>query len=127
MNKKGFTLVELLAVIAILGIITGIATLSVFTIQNSSNKKTYETKVKMIERASELYGEENKRNITECDTYTSITVKTLLDEDYLSADKIESGVSYVIDPRDKTSLNDKIINICKDNYRINVIYDPSEE
>ena len=39
MNKKGFTLVEILAVVLILGLLSGIATLSVNRILNNSRKK----------------------------------------------------------------------------------------
>lgn len=40
MNKKGFTLVEMIAVVAIIGIVFGIASYSVIGIINSSRKKS---------------------------------------------------------------------------------------
>ena len=63
MNKKGFTLVELLAVIALLGVIATIAVASVNGITDSINKNMLEKKLLMIEEAAVLMGEDNKNNI----------------------------------------------------------------
>ena len=53
MNKKGFTLVELLAVIAILAILVIIALPNVMGMFNSAKKNTFETEVKKIYRGAE--------------------------------------------------------------------------
>ena len=48
MNKKGFTLVELLAVIVILAIILAIAVPSITGILNSAKRSSFEADVKLI-------------------------------------------------------------------------------
>ena len=54
-NKKGFTLVELLAVIVILGVLIGIAVPSYISIRNNQLDKIYISKIKKIEAAGKLY------------------------------------------------------------------------
>lgn len=59
MNKKGFTLVELLAVIAILGTIMTLATISVFKVMNDSKSKLSDFTKTQIEDAANLYAIDN--------------------------------------------------------------------
>ena len=65
MNKKGFTLVELIAVIAVLGMIIGIATFSVVTLVNRAREKTKEENINNLKDAAIIYCMENhfKRNV----------------------------------------------------------------
>ena len=53
MNKKGFTLVELLAVIAILAILVIIALPNILSMFNSAKKSAFETELKSIYTAAE--------------------------------------------------------------------------
>ena len=55
MNKKGFTLVELLAVIVILGIIITIFVPSVINLINENSTKIYANKEKILKNAAEDY------------------------------------------------------------------------
>ena len=82
MNKKGFTLVELLAVLVIIGIITGIATGSFSKIIDGIHEKMLDTKIKTIEEAAIIYGQDNLNNI---DNISPVTVQTLIDKNYLSS------------------------------------------
>ena len=66
-NKSGFTLVELLAVITVLGIVLVIASVSITNIMNDSRKKTAEATAHAIIRASSLYAFDN-------DYYESMSV-----------------------------------------------------
>lgn len=68
-NKKGFTLVELLAVVAILGIVSVIAIGAYNGISNRSKQKAYDSKVSQIETSAAKWAREN--NI---DRTTSISV-----------------------------------------------------
>ena len=54
-NSKGFTLVELLATIVILGIITGLSFPALRTIKEKSNKTKYETYQKALISSAKLY------------------------------------------------------------------------
>ncbi len=59
-NKKGFTLVELLGAIVILGIISTIAIVSLTKVLESSHKKYYDTQVKLLQTAGQTYFSDHK-------------------------------------------------------------------
>ncbi len=83
-NKKGFTLVELLAVIVILGVLTAIAVPSVLGISKKIKTDMYESKKKTVEVALELWADDNKsRCITEID---NLKIQNLIEDNYLKAD-----------------------------------------
>ncbi len=54
-NRKGFTLIELMAVIAILVIIMGIALPNITSSIERSKNKEKDIKIKLVESAGELY------------------------------------------------------------------------
>ena len=68
MNKKGFTLVELLAVIAILAIVTGLAMLSINNAYKNSREKILEDYISNIENSAINYVQNtnNILNSTDC-------------------------------------------------------------
>ena len=68
MKRKGFTLVELLAVIAILAVIISIALISVTKIRENALIEIVETKKDQIEQAAILYGQDNPNELTTDDT-----------------------------------------------------------
>ena len=87
MNKKGFTLVELLGVIVILALITVIATSSINAVMNNAKEKMLEDKIMNIETAAVNYV--SNQNITlnssDCaninsdyDRCKTLTVQTLI-------------------------------------------------
>jgi type IV pilus assembly protein PilA len=80
MNKKGFTLVELLATIVIMGIIIAIAVPSYIHITQSTKEKAYESKKEYIEAKAISYASEN-----DLDPAT-ITVADLINAGYIEAD-----------------------------------------
>lgn len=107
-NKKGFTLVELLAVIVILALLVAIAVPSTISISNRLKKNMYCSKIDSIENAAQLYGEDHRDSFTkdfeqEGEIYKSkeISVKDLVDSGDLRKDQKEEP--YVVDPRDKKS------------------------
>lgn len=55
MNKKGFTIVELLAVIIVLGIIGGIGVVSVNNIVQTSREKSLKLQYESIEKTAKAY------------------------------------------------------------------------
>lgn len=59
MNNKGFSLVELLAVIALMSVVIGIAVPLSNAMNDAINKYMLEQKIKMIEKNAEVYGEDN--------------------------------------------------------------------
>ena len=82
MNKKGFTMVELLAVISILAVILLIAVPVFSGVRERINQSIYESKIANIKAASEGYSEESGKMVFD--------VKTLIQAGKLEADN-ESG------------------------------------
>ena len=59
-KQKGMTLVELLAVIVILGIVAGIGTVAIGNIIESSREDALERQEEMIQQAAQLYYLDNE-------------------------------------------------------------------
>ena len=97
-NKKGFTLIELIAVIVVLSLITTLAVVSVASIRNKVNERHYNSLVKTIESAAQSYAEETG--------ITKMYVQTLIDKGLVQT---EDETRQIYDPRDNSVLNCRII------------------
>ena len=77
MNKKGFTLVEIISVVALLALIIIITVPIIGNTGENVKKKTLETKIENIEKAAVLYGQDNRGNFTiekeNCELCSSVT------------------------------------------------------
>lgn len=94
LNNKGFTLVELLAVLVILIAIMSIAIPSISSSLERSKVKQNEARIKNIESAAELYVTDNKNTIyTNLNNQIScyIALNTLTTNGYLSSDEIQDA------------------------------------
>ena len=58
-NKKGFTLVELIAIIIVIGLIIGILTPTAIRLIANSKKNAFREGMRSIVRSAEMYMEEN--------------------------------------------------------------------
>lgn len=116
-NKKGFTLVELLAVIVILGVITLIAVTKVIPRMNNAKKNAFLDEVKVYLKASDDIDLEYS-NSTRCLNISEVNSK------YISkADNSYSGALYVF-PNGSTILsltNGKYYIITSENPRLSDI------
>lgn len=135
MNKKGFTLTELIAVIAILGILAVIATPAVLLIRRNVISNTLDSKISQIISAAEDYG---SRYIMEIPSYVNkecndgancclssgkcyvenddcliVLVRSLISQGYLAGDSESKEV--LVNPIDGSFLNSERVCIRYDN------------
>ena len=58
MNRKGFTLVELLGVIVIIGLVVGLSSFGIIKVYNNSKEKSLALTNESIKKAAVSYSEE---------------------------------------------------------------------
>ncbi|MEG1288595.1 MAG: type II secretion system protein, partial [Bacilli bacterium] len=102
-NNKGFTLVELLAVIAVLAVVIGISIPVFFKVKETTLEKQFENVKTEIENKAEKYAKDT--------SVISMTVQNLIKEGYIEPDKGED----IINPVTKSTLNCKIIEVTNEN------------
>ena len=108
MNNKGFTLLEVILVVAILSVITLIIVPSVSSLLNKNKSEQYENLKKSIISAAKMYVSDNRYdlgiNCTNNIYQFTIELNKLVDAGDLS--------SPVIDPRDKSEIElSNVVNI----------------
>ena len=136
MNKKGFTLVEVLAVIVLLGLLVGIAVPNILRSQTKAKEKTLSTKVKNIERAAVLWGQDNKADVLDgnsctgtfktssnCEKATIINVEKLITSNYIKAD----DGNDIKNPVSNESMNDCKITVYTKYGKIYATYDKKND
>ena len=86
LNKKGFTLVELLVVIVILGVIMAIAIPSITSSVERSKDKQKEQIIKLIVSAGELYVDKHKNTVK---TGQQITLGKLIEDGLITKEEMK--------------------------------------
>ena len=139
-DNKGFTLVEVLAVVVIIGILGGLTAKGVLSSINTGKEASYKLMINSIVTASQTLYEEleyggskiwsynynNNQNISQGDEVTINTntintnLQTLVSNGFLSGssgftDEDESGNKYLIDPKSKKNIGSCKITITKSN------------
>ena len=99
-NKKGFTLMELLSVIVLLGIIITIGLFSISSIRNAILDRQYKNLKTEIELAAEKYYQDTEN--------TFFYVQTLIDEGYI---KTDNSSLNIYSPIDSNIMNCYMINV----------------
>ena len=127
MNKKGFTLVEVLAVVVILSIILSLATLGVMNIRRNSLQKLVDTKISNLESSAIIYGQENQNELIETcnvdevnyDFCKLVNVKYLIENEYYTTNEVnsENKKDLINNVTNKSMLCDEI-QIYKKNNRV---------
>lgn len=118
-DRKGFTLVELLAVIALMSIIIVIAVYSIKNTGDEAKEKDYVTKVSLIETSAVFYAQDNITSYPQ-----TVTIQSLLDSEYITPDveEISNNCGIVggclINPVTTESMNALEVIITKANNKI---------
>ena len=111
MKNKGFTLIEILVTIAIIGIIILIAVPSIMAVSKSIKKRELETKKEALISSAEEYAKNNLSEFGDA-TILKVPVRTLIYYGYVPKEKdCSEPIGCVINPIDNTSMNDEIITI----------------
>ncbi len=103
MKSKGFTLVELLAVIVILGLVAVIAVPNVASILNNSKNSLNNNQKEIIESAARQWGIEHVALEGNNPSKSYVDIKTLQDDGFLE----DKSIKNLIDNED-VSLSTKI-------------------
>ena len=127
LNKKGYTLIELLAVILIIGLILGFSTYGIINAFNTSKNKSLTISINSIKEAAETYATEknddssywlditDKENKYFCITIEELMNKGLLDKKANIKSKDFDIHSYVLVKKNKvTMVNSKTKILTKD-------------
>lgn len=128
-NNKGFTLVELLAVIVVLAIVATIVVTSAYSLVKSNRDEQYSILISEIEQATKLYLNDNFENYVIGKEYNSLAIKfladnscdktyiqlkTLVDNNYIKE-------SVLVDPRDSRNIDtNKYVYVYYDNSTLTI-------
>jgi len=128
MNRKGFTLVEIMAVIVIFGLLISIIVPIVSNLLKDSEDTLHDEQIDMVVKASQKYMVEHSELLPEGSDYSAVYIDDLINSGVIDNDK-------VIDPKTKEELEGCVIvnyndsfNQYEYNYRdncsINITFDP---
>ncbi|MEG1995695.1 MAG: type II secretion system protein [Bacilli bacterium] len=100
MKKEGFTIVELLAVIALIGVVMGIAVPNVMKIYSKNKQILYDQTITLILSAAEEYGNNN------IDVYNMSSTVTVKVQDLINNKLIKTDNGILKNPKDNKSMNE---------------------
>jgi competence protein ComGC len=120
MNRKGFTLIEVIMVIVVVSLLMILLVPNIFVLIEKNNEKSCSSLIKNIESAAKIYITNNKYDLgfgCSVDAKTKkITLKTLVDSGDLKLDSSRK----IINPLDNEVLYDNTIT---DKVTVDVTYD----
>lgn len=109
LNKKGFTLVELIATIVVLALVVSISAYAITNIINSAKEKNYDLLIKNIKDASETYYQECKYSDITCND--TVTLQYLVDYGYLKGNGTKDNKMVIVNPKDNINIGECSIAI----------------
>ena len=105
MNRKGFTLIEVIMVIAIITILSLILIPNVMVLINENKKRSCEKMIDNIESAAKMYVNQNKYELGfDCNKTKGIKLKTLVDAGYLGGELVNPINKEKIDVKSEVSV-----------------------
>lgn len=112
MKNRGFTLIEVLAVITILGLLALVITPMLLEQKDKKEKELNEAQKQVIFSDAGNYVRNNSKYIIKSENVFCITVNTLIEEDYISMDADEfkdNTIKVVVDENENFiySINNK--------------------
>lgn len=128
-NKKGFTLVELLGVIIILGLVITISFTSINAVKKNSLENLVETKKNAIVQAAILYGQDNPNVLVENSVTNDcqgnqycakLTVEFLIENNYIDSEYINNDngkYDMINDVTGESMINQEVL-VYRQNNRI---------
>lgn len=131
--NKGFTLVELMAVLVLIVIISTIGYAGITAVQRNINQNLWEATVEEIETGAVKYGQDNLNvlntnetcNIDGSETRNCIevTVEFLIDSNYIDTDEVDDNEKEIITNNVTGEIvNDNIVYIYLENNRVYAQY-----
>jgi len=109
--KKGFTLIEILAVIALLGILITLTSISIITFKNNSDESLKKQKIKYIETGALNWGEDHLNSLNGVCNYVHIS--ELINGGYITGDNEEKDALLV--PGTSETFNNKCVCVKYEN------------
>ena len=128
MNRKGFTLIEIMAVIVVLGLLIAIIVPVVNNLLKDSEDTLSDEQIDLVVKASQKYMVEHSELLPEGSAYSAVYIDDLINSGVIDNDS-------VIDPKTKEELDGCVVvnynenfNQYEYNYRddcsINITFDP---
>ena len=134
-NNKGLTLVELLAVIVLISLLLGLGIPGINRIRQNMSKKSLNTKVKLIEQAAVLWGQDNKTMLQKDDCSDvdnenkkcyQIKIEELIIEDYLESES-HNEIIYTNPETNKDMIEKNCyVRVYKKNNRVYAMFDAKD-
>ena len=127
--NKGFTLVELMAVLVLIVIIATIGYAGITVVNNNIEKNLWNTTVEEIETGAVQYGQDNLSRLTStCNNGAisnclEVTVDFLIERNYVDTDEVDDSEKEIITNNVTGEIvNDNIVYIYLENNRVYAQY-----
>lgn len=125
LNKKGFTLIELITTVVILALVMSIGAVSITAIMDKSKEKDYQLFIKEIKNATEEFYIEctfdDKTNL-DCPTinsgYYKINLGTLISSGHLKGNSTKDDKITLVNPKDSKPISNCEIKYKYENAKI---------
>jgi len=126
--KKGFTLVELLAVIVILALLAIVALPSAFSIGDSIKERMYCEKIDMILSSAKTWGNEHSSQLKTGGCYIEKSIRELVEQGAIKKEGDGTPEKpYVTNPVTGEGMDDRMVYLYLNNKRATAYYDFSTE